>query len=880
MPRLSVGEKLGPYEILAPIGAGGMGEVYRARDPRLNRDVAIKVSAEQFSERFEREARAVAALNHPNICQIYDVGPNYIVMELVEGEAPKGPLPLDTALNYARQIGDALEAAHEKNIVHRDLKPANIKITPGGTVKVLDFGLAKFSAPEPGATSENSPTLTMHATQAGVVLGTAAYMSPEQARGKVVDKRADIWAFGVVLYEMLLGKRLFEGEDLTETLASVVKDEPKLEGAPFEVRRLLKKCLQKDPKKRLRDIGDAWELLEETPLPHGRGSSGSTRSRLGWTWPTLAGFLVLALGALAFIHFRETPPAAELVRFEVTAPAGVTISDRSLALSPDGHKLAFIATAKDSMSMVWTRALNSPESRPLDGTEGADDNGGLTWSPDSRSLAFFAAGKLKRIEAAGGPAQTLCDVATPQGVIWGPENKIVYGTVGPLFQVSSAGGASTPLTALDTSRQELLHAPGAFLPDGRHFLYIRLSLPYDNAGIYIGSLDTRPEQQSTKKLLPDVSNIKYVPSAEAAPAAGFLVFVRGLTSNSNQGATLMAQPFDPKKFELTGDAVPLAEHVSPIGVSASTSGELAYRVISAQGNRQLTWYDANGKVLGMPGSPGDFSELALSPDTRQVAYRRGNDLALFEFGRSVNTPFTFGNPAQQPAWSHDGSKIVFMSIRSGGWGIYEKAANGAGQEQLLLQLPHPGALASLSPDSRFLIWGALGSDAKNGGDIFVLPLTQSAERKPVTFLATEFNEGVPRFSPDGHWIAYESNRSGRFEIYVLPFDASNPAAGGQAGLHQVSTRGGEEPHWRADGKEMFFLAPDGTVMAVDVNGSGAAFQSGTPKALFKTALSPGTGNWDVTADGKQFLVAAPSAAASSAPSSYQMLLHWPQMLKR
>ena len=882
---LVAGDKLGPYEILAPIGKGGMGEVYRAHDPRLNRDVAIKVSAERFSERFEREAKAIAALNHPNVCTLYDVGPNYLVMELVEGPTlaeriSAGAIPLEESLKVARQIAEALSAAHDKGIVHRDLKPANIKFTPEGKVKVLDFGLAKLSPAVAGPTTENSPTLTMAATQAGVVLGTAAYMSPEQARGKPVDKRADIWAFGVVLYEMVTGKRLFEGDDLTETLASVLKQEPRLDDAPFEVRRLLKKCLQKDPAMRLRDIGDVWELLEEKPLPGGLGSEAEPRPKGAVLWPSVAAAAALALGILAFIHFREKPPAAELVRFEIPAPSGVTLGDNILRLSPDGRKLAFVGTAKDSMPMVWIRSLDSPESRPLPGTEGAIDEGDLAWSPDSRFIAFFSGGKLKKIEAAGGPAQTLCDVAAPQGVIWGLENKIVYGTVGPLFQVSSSGGAPTALTALDRSRQEIMHAPKAFLPDGRHFLYLRLSLPLEDAGTYAGSLDTKPDRQSAQRLLPDVTDIAYAPAAEAAPAPGFLLFVRGLTlTNVNQGATLMAQPFDPEKLELAGDAAPLAAHVSARGFSSSTAGELAYRVSGAQGNRQLTSVDREGKVLVTPGMPGDFTDLALSPDARQVAYGRGNDLALFEFARGVITPFTFGNLAQNPVWSPDGSKIVFISIRSGGWGLYQKASNGAGQEQLLFQLPNPGAYPNLSPDGRFLMWDGLSSDAKNGADLFVLPLAQGAERKPVTFLATEFNESFPRFSSDGRWIAYESDRSGKSEIYVLPFDASNPAAGGQAGLHQVSTGGGGDPHWRGDGKELFFLAPDGTIMAVDVNGSGQAFQSGTPKALLKTSLAPNSQRgWDVTADGKRFLVAAPSAAAAT-PSSYQVVLNWPQMLK-
>jgi eukaryotic-like serine/threonine-protein kinase len=378
-----------------------------------------------------------------------------------------------------------------------------------------------------------------------------------------------------------------------------------------------------------------------------------------------------------------------------------------------------------------------------------------------------------------------------------------------------------------------------------------------------------------KRLLPDITNVLYAPSAEAATAPGFLLFVRGLALSSiTRGATLMAQPFDPKRLEFTGDAVPIAEHVPPRGFWVSTTGELVYQQAGSQATRQLTWYGRDGKVLGTPGEPGDYNQLALSPDAAQVAYRRGSDLAVFEFARGVNTPFTFGNASQNPVWSPDGSRIGFFSIRGGGFGLYQKASNGAGQEQLLFQSPNPAANPSWSHDGRFLVYDGLGADAKTQDDIFVLPLTQGADRKP--FLSTQFNEFGGRFSPDGRWIAYQSNRSGRFEIYVLPFDASNPASGGAGGLRQISKDGGDHVRWRSDGKELFFDAPDGSIMSVDVNGSGAAFLSETPKALFK-ATPPV--DWDVTADGKSFLVAAPSAAGA-ASSSYQVVLNWPQMLKK
>jgi predicted Ser/Thr protein kinase len=407
---LSAGERLGPYEILALIGAGGMGEVYRAHDPRVGRDVAIKVSQEQFSERFSREARSIGALNHPNICTLFDVGPNFLVMEYVEGDAPQGPLPLEEALRIAKQIAEALSEAHEKGITHRDLKPANVKIKPDGTVKVLDFGLAKIAAPPDSASqaqATQSPTLSMAATQAGMILGTAAYMAPEQAKGKPVDRRADIWAFGVVLYELLTGKRLFEADDVTETLAAVVLREPQWEGVPVEVRRLLKKCLEKDPKKRLRDIGDVWELLEAPPLLVAASEPvTSRRAMAGWV---AAAVVTLALAALAVLHFRETPPPEHILSYTIAPPEGGTV--HSFAVSPDGRSVV-MASAVNGKRQLWQRPLDALQWQPMPTT---DDARYPFWSPDSRNIAFFAEGKLRRIAASGGPSQTVCDASDGRG---------------------------------------------------------------------------------------------------------------------------------------------------------------------------------------------------------------------------------------------------------------------------------------------------------------------------------------------------------------------------------------------------------------------------------------------------------------------------------
>jgi eukaryotic-like serine/threonine-protein kinase len=864
---LTAGTRLGPYEILAPIGAGGMGEVYKARDTKLGRDVAIKVLPPDFAQdperlaRFEREAKVLASLNHPNIAQIYGIEDRALVMELVEGQTLLGPLPLDTALNYARQIADALEAAHDKNIIHRDLKPANIMITSAGVVKVLDFGLAAISESSDPSNPVNSPTLTISPTRAGMILGTAGYMSPEQARGKAVDKRADIWAFGVVLFEMLTGQRLFEGETISDTMAQVLIREPDWAQVPAKVRRLFQACLQKDPKQRLQAISD-WKLMLAEGEP---ATTAPARSPLGWVSATVVA--ALALAALAFVHFREKPPVKQMMRFEIPAPANATFSeDTFLAVSPDGRKIAFIATGADRKSMLWVRPLDTEEARPLAGTE--DATGFPFWSPDSRFLAFASGGKLKRIESAGGPAQTLCDAATLAGGVWTSDNRILFGGIERLQQVSAAGGMPTPLTVVDHSRDELEHAFPAMLPDGHHFVYQRVSAPLEHGGIYVGSLDAKPEQQSTTRLVAGYTAPMYVPSPLTGNAPGFLLFVRG--------GTLMAQPFDPKRLELSGEAVPIAEHVGHF--SASSNGVLAFGVAVTQGNTQLTWYDRKGNVLSTAGEIGEYRDPALSPDQKRVAYERGNALWLFDFGRGVNTKFTFGNTSYFPAWSVDGSRIVFMSGSGGRTGIYERASNLAGQEELLYQSTEPKGRFSWTHDGKFLLYDALSPVGKLS-DLWILPMGGSAtDRKPLSFLGTEFDELAGRFSPDGRWVAYQSNQSGKFEIYVLPFDASNPGSSTAGGLRQVSKDGGEEVHWSGDGKELFYLAPDGYLMSVDVNAAGGAFQTGAPQRLFKsTARSEA---WDVSADGKRFLIAAPSGSGTTTSPPYHVATNWTELLKR
>jgi eukaryotic-like serine/threonine-protein kinase len=857
---LSVGEKLGPYEILAPIGAGGMGEVYRARDPRLNRDVAIKVSAAQFSERFEREAKAIAALNHPNICQIYDVGPNYLVMEFIEGQSPKGPMPLEEALRIARQIADALEAAHEKGITHRDLKPGNIKIKPDGTVKVLDFGLAKVTAGT-ASSGENSPTLTIGMTQAGMILGTAAYMAPEQARGKEsVDRRADIWAFGVVLYELLTGKRLFDGEDVGEILAKVIRDEPDLSSVPAQVRPLLKRCLEKDPKKRLRDIGDVWLLLADTPAESAPVSSKTT-SRLGGLTGIAVAVLAVALAVVSWIAYslmRSTPPPLAS-QFTVVAPPETAFTNTfaATAVSPDGRYLVFGARRGSATPSLWLRPLDSLAAHPLPGTEGANFP---FWSPDSKSIAFFADGKLKRVEPAGGAPLVLCDAGEPAGSsvggTWNRDGIILFGGTDGLRRVPASGGQPVPLTKTDASRQEAGHGYPQFLPDGKRFLYFIQSGNPNTQGVYAGSLD-RP-QERVQVIRTDAKAIYTQP---VAGRSGYLLWLRE--------QTLLAQRFDPGKLLLEGDPAPVAEEIAVNAPQRaafwmSDAGLLVYRNGGA-GSQKLSWMSRDGKRTEQGGMD-IYNSLRLSPDGRRVAFGRGLTTAniwLLEFARSVLTRLTFGTKADSnPVWSPDGRQIAFSSNRSGVLQIYRKDAGGGGQEEQLTSGPNDKYVTDWSRDGKYLLYSQ--SDPKTSLDLWALPL--DGDRKPVPVLQSPFLEYGGQFSPDGKWIAYDSNESGRTDVYIRAFPSS-------PGKWQVSNRGGGIPRWRADGKELFYVSSDFKMMAVTIRASAASVEADTPRELFAALVAGLISPYDVAADGQRFLLMErPEAQGGASPLT--VVLNW------
>jgi Tol biopolymer transport system component/predicted Ser/Thr protein kinase len=821
---------LGPYEILAAIGAGGMGEVYRARDPRLNREVAIKVSAAQFSERFEREARAVAALNHPNICTLYDVGPNYLLMEYIEGAAPKGPYPLDEALRIAGQVADALEAAHEKGIVHRDLKPANIKIKPDGSVKVLDFGLAKQSRDREGAVTENSPTISMAATQAGQILGTAAYMSPEQARGKPVDKRADIWAFGVVLYEMLTGRRPFEGEDLAETLAAVIHKEPDWAQAPAKVRRLLRKCLEKDPKQRLRDITGVSLLLEEAP-PVKAGFN-----KLPWA---VAGALAVIAAIALWAPWRTAsrPTEQPLVRLDVDLGPGVALGGLggvNAILSPDGTRLVYV-----SQGRLFARRLDQLQATELGETQGATSP---FFSPDGRWVAFFAQGALKKVSVDGGSAITLCPAsATFTGGSWGEDGNIIAALVpaGPLSRIPAGGGAPTPVTEL--AHGEATHRWPQILPGGKAVLFTAHTMiggGFEGANIEVTSL----QDGRRKTLQRGATYGRYLSS-------GHLIYV-------NRG-TLFAVPFSLDTLAVRGTPAPVLDQLAystqfgSADLDVSRNGTLVYRSGEGAATVSVQWLDGAGKtqLLGVKLSP--IFYLRFSPDGQRLALS-GGDLWVYDPQRDSMTRLTFdGKTVDYPVWSPDGRCILFHSPE----GMFWTRADGAGKPQRLTQSQEAQYPGSFTADGSRLAFSQ--SANATASDLWTMPVESDGAGlragKPEVFLQTPFNEAYGRFSPDGRWLAYASDESGTFQIYVRAF----PDKGGK---WQVSNSSGLFPVWSRNGRDLFFRTLDNQIMVAAYSVKGDSFAPDKPRAWSEKRLANlgFAGNYDLAPDGKRVAALLPA----------------------
>jgi Tol biopolymer transport system component len=873
-------DSIAHYRISSKLGEGAMGEVYRATDSKLGREVAIKLIPEDFARdsqrmaRFTREAQVLASLNHPNIAAIYGVEDGALIMELVEGPTlseriKRGAVPLDEAIEIARQIADGLEAAHDKGIVHRDLKPANIKITPAGTVKLLDFGLAKADGPWTTAESmADAPTMAVTATGAGMILGTAAYMAPEQARGRNVDKRADIWAFGVILYEMLTGGQMFEGETVTDVLASVVRQDPDLKRVPERVRPLLQRCLEKDPKRRLRDAGDAMLLLDTAPAAVASASSSKTPLL---TLGSVAALLALALAGLSYVHFREVPPAAEVVRFQIGLPESVNFTQYGTsAVSPDGRKIAFAAFGYDGDPRLWIRSLDSATATPIEEARLNQVTMAVFWSPDSRFIAYGSSKQLHKVDPAGGPPETLADVAPAFGGSWNADGTILVGSTRGILKVTANGGTPTPVTKPESSQEA--HGYPVFLPDGRHFLYTRGQLPGKRT-INVGDLDAAPDAQPSTPILTNDFSVKVTqPRAGGSPIVLFL-----------RDGTLLAQEFDMNALALIGSPVTVMEQVAGIvnpalgQFSVSNTGTLVYRSISGN-DRQLTWFNRQGEIVGRPGEPAPYGTMKVSPDgSRAVVVQidRGNaDLWIVDLTSGGSTRFTFDpGTDSQPAWSPDGRHVAWMSNRGGKWGLYRKAADGSGNDELLAAAEGISNLTDWTQNG-FLIFTL-------GGNLHALPVNADASgnRTPIRIIESTGRERGAYVSPDSRWIAYISNETGRDEIYIQPFAVG---ANKTSGKYQVSrgTRG--MARWRGDSKELLFVNGEGEVVSVDV-ASGAAFQASAPKTLFQmplellSNLNPGT-LADATRDAQRLLMVMP--VQESAQRELSVVLNWEAGLRQ
>jgi WD40 repeat protein len=881
---LSTGDKLGPYEILSLIGAGGMGEVYRARDTRLKRDVALKVLPDAFARdpermaRFQREAEVLASLNHPNIAHVYGVEDRALVMELVEGPTLPCPLPLDTALNYAHQIADALEYAHEHAVVHRDLKPANIKVTPEGTVKLLDFGLAKaIEDPAASADPSLSPTLTLGATRVGMIMGTAAYMSPEQASGKTVDRRADIWSFGAVLYEMLSGKRAFEGESTSDTLASVLKLDPDWRALPKEtpasVGKLVRRCLTKDRRQRLQAIGEARIALERpgeefAPAP----VTAPLLSRLSIA-TMAAGLFALIAAVLAFVHFREKPPDQPLVRLDVDLGPDVALplaltSVMSTIISPDGTRIVY---ASGDPPKLFTKKLAQATAAELPGTEGADS---LFFSPDGQWIGFYARNKLNKISVEGGPVVPLAELNF-SGASWGEDATIVAGGPKGLVRIPSGGGPATPVTALAAG--EVYHALPQFLPGGNAVLFTAYETGLDAGKTTIEVVTLADRRRKT--LARGVTSPRYLGTSNRA---GYLLY-------SNKG-TLFAIPFDLDRLETRGTAVPVLDGVtnnlfySSANLDISRGGTVIYRKGDIAGGpavmTTIQWLDGAGRKKPLLNKPGIYRALSFSPDGNRLAMEviegPNQDIWVYDWQRDTMTRLSSGGGLNvQPTWTPDGRYVVFTNTADG---MHWTRSDGAGQPQVFMQSKILGVASSFSPDGKRLAYyspsdtsGAKGLLAGVSGlQIWTVPMEDSGGQlragKPEPFLQDQFNDFEVSFSPDGRWLAYLSNESGKDEVYVRPFP---PPASGEGGRWQVSNGGARWPRWSRAGHELLYQSGD-QIMAVSYTVKGDVFAPGKPRVW--AAKLGGAAWFDPAPDGKRIAISMPVNAPEAQKAEHEVTI--------
>jgi Tol biopolymer transport system component len=876
-----IGRQLGSYDVISLLGVGGMGEVYQAHDSKLGRDVAIKVLPEAFAQdaerltRFQREAKLLASLNHPNIATIHGLeqydGVHYLVMELVAGHTlaeriSGGPQAVEETLRISGQMAEALEAAHEKGVIHRDLKPANVKVTPEGRVKVLDFGLAKAFAGDSGLDLSNSPTLTAMGTEEGRILGTPAYMSPEQARGKDMDKRTDIWAFGCVLYEMLTGKEAFRAETVSDTIASVLGREPDWPAlppaTPTKIWELLRRCLQKDSRHRLRDIGDARIEIQEVLAATATETKGAAvpEALASWRRVTalgLAGMALVAVGSIATWRLKPSSmPPQRIARFVITLPLGDQIGTPELALSPDGSHLAYV-TVRGGKQHLFLRAMDNLEPKPVPDT----GIGIITtpfFSPDSQWLGFFAGGKLMKVSVNGGAALTLAGgLPSPEGAAWSSRGTIVFGTDAyePLQEIPDTGGTPHSLMGLD--KGEVSHRWPEFLP-GDGVLFIALQAVGRGSTIAAQSLGTGKHRD----LLQTGFRPRYASS-------GHLIYA--------QAGNLVAVPFDARRLEVSGAAVPVVEGVlQPTGSGAaaysfSSTGTLAYVSGTETAQTKAVLVSRNGTEQPLAVPARDYGNPKFSPDGQRIAFtitEAEDQIWVYDVAKESLSKFTFEGANNRPLWTPDGKQIAFTSsLKSRGSIFWQRADGSNGLEQLTTSesVHFP---VSFSPDGQFLAFVELNPTTLR--DIWVLRLS---DRKLQPFLRTRFNETVPRFSPDGHWLAYMSDESGRYEIYAQPFP-------GPGGKYQISTEGGADPVWNPNGRELFYRSGD-KMMAADVM-TQPSFSTGKPRILFEGQYLPGDviPSYDISPDGQRFLMLKPSELVQAAPTQINVVLNWFEDLKR